>query len=111
MGYTLDTSMLAFQNWINFEQESTIKYKTIWENNKSNSPSIMINHYEMKSQILKELTPELWLKSLKTIQFLGLEANSFSRVIIADMMINISIICYQMDGMVTQVTIIMCLLD
>ena len=77
MGYTLDTSKIAFQHWIDLEKESIIRSITHWENGKNNIPKSLLNLYEKKSQVLSKLTPDLWLKNLDTIQSLGLESANF----------------------------------
>ena len=77
MGYTLDTSKIAFQHWIELERESTINSIMVWENEKKYSPQSLLNLYKKNSQVLSKLTPDLWLKNLQTIQSLGLESASF----------------------------------
>ena len=77
MGYTLSTSRMAFQNSINLALEAMTQHKTELENDKGNSLSILIDLYDMKSKILKKLTPELWSNNLKSIQSLGLKSSYF----------------------------------
>lgn len=77
MGYTLDTSRMAFQNSISLALEAMNQHKRELENDKGNPMSSLIELYDMKSKILKKLTPELWLRNLKSIQSLGLKSSYF----------------------------------
>ena len=54
------------------------QHKTELENDKNNPLSSLIDLYDRKSKILKNLTPDLWLNNLKTIQLLGLKSSYFN---------------------------------
>lgn len=79
LGYDLQTAKEAFSLWIKEEHVRVLEMIDEWEGKDSESKALMQGHYKKESEILSELSPELWIKCLKEIHAFGLETNYYGR--------------------------------
>lgn len=79
LGYDLQTAKESFSLWIEEERNQALERIDDWSERDSESRDLMQGHYKKESEILSQLTPELWIECLKEIHASALETNYYGR--------------------------------
>jgi hypothetical protein len=78
-GYDLSTAKMAFCEWIAGEQKRAYERLDELGSRDVKTKDLLQEHYQKTCKILSELTPEIWIESLKQIHASGLKTNYIGR--------------------------------